>query len=155
PVAAELIREPDHTVHRGWLGVRIQAVTDEIAESLGLDKAHGALVASVNDNGPAQSGGIQPGDVILTFDGKKVPDMRHLPRLVAESTVGQSVPGAVWRKRQETRLQVTVGKLDETEPVAKEEPAKDKPPPADSSSTVTTLGLTLSNITPELKEKFS
>ena len=153
-VVAELIGEPDHAVHRGWLGVRIQAVTDEIAESLGLDKAHGALVASVNDNGPAQSGGIQPGDVILTFDGKKVPDMRHLPRLVAESTVGKSVPVTVWRKRQETRLQVTVGKLDETEPVAKDEPVKDKPPPADSS-TVTTLGLTLSNITPELKEKFS
>jgi serine protease Do len=153
-VVAELIREPDHAVHRGWLGVRIQAVTDEIAESLGLDKAHGALVASVNDNGPAQSGGIQPGDVILTFDGKKVPDMRHLPRLVAESTVGKSVPVTVWRKRQETKLQVTVGKLDETETVAKEEPVKDKPPPAESS-TVTTLGLTLSNITPELKEKFS
>ncbi len=83
-VAAQLIGEPDHAVHRGWLGVRIQAVTDEIAESLGLDKARGALVASVNDNGPAQNGGIQPGDVILTFDGKKVPDMRHLPRLVAE-----------------------------------------------------------------------
>ena len=66
-VVAELIREPDHTVHRGWLGVRIQAVTDEIAESLGLDKPHGALVASVNDNGPAQTGGIQPGDVILDF----------------------------------------------------------------------------------------
>src|SRR6266567_6165193 len=153
-VAAQLIREPDHAVHRGWLGVRIQAVTDEIAESLGLDKAHGALVASVNDNGPAQGGGIQPGDVILSFDGKKVPDMRHLPRLVAESTVGKNVPVTVWRKRQETKLQVTVGKLDETEQVAKEEPPKGKPPVADSS-TVTTLGLTLSNITPELKEKFS
>ena len=153
-VAAQLIREPDHSVHRGWLGVRIQAVTDEIAESLGLDKAHGALVASVNDSGPAQGGGIQPGDVILTFDGKKVPDMRHLPRLVAVSAVGKNVPVTVWRKRQETKLQVTVGKLDETEQVAKEEPAKGKPPAPDSS-TVTTLGLTLSNITPELKEKFS
>jgi serine protease Do len=153
-VVAELIREPDHSVHRGWLGVRIQAVTDEIAESLGLDKPHGALVASVNDNGPAQAGGVQPGDVILSFDGKKVPDMRHLPRLVAESTVGKSVPVTVWRKRQETKLQVTVGKLDETEQVAKEEPAKDKPAPVDSGR-VTTLGLTLANITPELKEKFS
>src|SRR5208283_536119 len=82
-VVEELVHEADHTVHRGWLGVRIQAVTDEIAESLGLDKAHGALVASVTDNGPALAGGIQPGDVIVTFDGKKVEDMRHLPRLVA------------------------------------------------------------------------
>src|SRR5882724_8424019 len=63
-VVVALIGEPDHAVHRGWLGVRIQAVTDEIAESLGLDKTHGALVASVNDNGPAQTGGIQPGDVV-------------------------------------------------------------------------------------------
>ncbi len=55
--------ETDHTVHRGWLGVRIQAVTDEIAESLGLDKARGALIASVSENGPAQAAGIQPGDV--------------------------------------------------------------------------------------------
>ena len=153
-VAAALIREPDHAVHRGWLGVRIQAITDEIAESLGLDKPHGALVASVNENGPAQTGGIQPGDVILSFDGKPVPDMRHLPRLVAESTVGKIVPVTVWRKRQEARLQVTLGKLDETEQVAAKEPAKDKPLKADSS-TVTTLGLTLSNITPDLKEKFS
>jgi serine protease Do len=153
-VVTELINEPDHAVHRGWLGVRIQAVTAEISENLGLDKPYGALVASVSDNGPAQTGGIQPGDVILSFDGKRVSDMRHLPRLVAESTVGKTVPVTVWRKRKETTLQVKVAKLDETEPVAAKEPAKDKPSKADSS-TVTTLGLTLSNITPELKEKFS
>ena len=141
-------------MHRGWLGVRIQAVTDEIAESLGLDKPRGALVASVNDNGPAQSGGIQPGDVILSFDGKPVSDMRHLPRLVAETGVGKSAPVKVWRKRQETTVQVKVGKLDETEQVAAQEPAKSKPSP-DSGGTVTLLGLTLSNVTPELKDKFS
>jgi serine protease Do len=153
-VAAELIREPDHTVHRGWLGVRIQAVTDEIAESLGLDKAKGALVASVNDNGPAQNGGVQPGDVILSFDGKPVSDMRHLPRLVAETPVDKTVPVTVWRKRKESALQVKVGKLDETEQVAAKETPK-KAPPKDDGSTITTLGLTLSNITPDLKEKFS
>ncbi|MFI4948581.1 MAG: DegQ family serine endoprotease [Alphaproteobacteria bacterium] len=153
-VVAELIHEPDHAVHRGWLGVRIQAVTAEIAESLGLDKPSGALVASVSDKGPAQLGGIEPGDVILSFDGKKVADMRHLPRLVAESTVGKTVPVTVWRKRKETTLQVKVAKLDETEQVAAKEPAKEQPPTADKS-TVTTLGLTLSNITPELKDKFS
>ena len=91
-VVAELMNEDDHTVHRGWLGVRIQAVTDEIAESLGLDKAHGALVASVNDNGPAQVAGIQPGDVVLSFDGKPVADMRRLPRVVAETPVDKTVP---------------------------------------------------------------
>jgi serine protease Do len=154
PVVAELITEPDHIVHRGWLGVRIQAVTDEIAESLGLDKARGALVASVNDNGPAQTGGIQPGDVILSFDGKPVVDMRHLPRLVAGTGVNKAVPVTVWRKRQQTVLQVKVGKLDETEQVAAQEPVKNKPA-KDEGGTVTTLGLTLSNITSDLKEKFS
>ena len=153
-VVAELIREPDHAVHRGWLGVRIQAVTDEIAESLGLDKPKGALVASVNDNGPAQGGGVQPGDVILNFDGKPVSDLRHLPRLVAETRVGKTVPVTVWRKRQQTVLQVTVGKLDETEQVAAKETPKEKPGTT-STAAVTLLGLTLSNITPELKDKFS
>ncbi len=153
-VAAELIGEPDHAVHRGWLGVRIQAVTDEIAESLGLDKARGALVASVNENGPAQTGGVQPGDVILSFDGKPVVDMRHLPRLVAGTGVNKTVPVTVWRKRQQTVLQVKVGKLDETEQVAAQEPAKTKPP-KEEGGTVTALGLTLANITPELKEKYS
>jgi serine protease Do len=153
-VVHQLIHEPDHAVHRGWLGVRIQAVTEEIAESLGLDKPHGALVASVNDNGPAQTGGIQPGDVILGFDGKQVPDMRHLPRLVAESAVGKTVPVTVWRKRQQVVLQIKVGKLDETEQVAAQDTSKNKPVKPDGN-TVTTLGLTLANITPELKEKFS
>jgi serine protease Do len=154
PVVAELIREPDHAVHRGWLGVRIQAVTDEIAESLGLDKAKGALVASVNENGPAQSGGVQPGDVILSFNGKPVADMRHLPRLVAATAVDKTVPVTVWRKRKEVTLQVKVGKLEETEQVAAQEPAKPKPA-KDEGGTVTTLGMTLSNVTAELKEKFS
>ena len=153
-VAEELIREPDHTVHRGWLGVRIQAVTDEIAESLGLDKAHGALVASVTDNGPAQAAGIQPGDVIVTFDGKKVEDMRHLPRLVAETPVDKVVPVAVWRKRASVDLKVKVGRLQEVETASAETPAKTPTPKAESNS-VKALGMTLSSVTPELKEKYS
>ena len=150
-VVDELIREPDHTVHRGWLGVRIQSVTDEIAESLGLDKAAGALVASVNPGGPAQRGGIEPGDVILSYDSKPVPDLRQLPRLVAESRVGSTVPVTIWRKRRREVLQVVVGRLDDGPKVAANAPAQ-KPSLADS---ITTLGLTLSNITPALKSKFS
>jgi len=153
-VTHELITEPDHTVHRGWLGVRIQAVTDEIADSLGLDKARGALVASVSDNGPAQTGGIQPGDVILTFDGKKVTDMRHLPRLVAETPVDKVVPVTVWRKRQEASLKVKVGRLQETETASAEGSTKSAPPKA-STDTVKALGMTLADVTPDLKEKFS
>src|SRR5262249_27541923 len=114
-IVTELRTEADHTVHRGWLGVRIQAVTDEIAESLGLDKAHGAFVASVSDKGPAQAAGIQPGDVIVKFDGKEVSDMRRLPRLVAETPVGRTVALTVWRKRAQTRVDVKIARLEESE----------------------------------------
>ena len=75
----------DGRVKRGWLGVRIQTVTDEIAESLGLDDASGALVASVTPDGPAELAKIEPGDVILEFDHKKIDRMRGLPRIVAET----------------------------------------------------------------------
>src|SRR5271168_1421485 len=153
-VVVELKDEADHTVHRGWLGVRIQAVTDEIAESLGLVKARGALVASLSDKGPAQAAGIQPGDVILKFDGKDVADMRHLPRLVAETPVDKVVPVTVWRKRQETALKVKVGRLQETETASAETTAK-SPAPKSDSDTVKALGMSLAEVTPALKEKFS
>jgi serine protease Do len=153
-VVLQLIGEPDHNVHRGWLGVRIQGVTEEIAESLGLDKPRGALVASVNDNGPAQTAGIEPGDVVLSFDGKEVNDMRRLPRLVAETQVDKTVPVTVWRKRKETTLQVKVGKLEENE--QQQASAQDSPKPETAhAKLVRTLGLTLSPITSDLKEKYS
>jgi serine protease Do len=155
PVVAELQNEPDHNVRRGWLGVRIQAVTDEIAESLGLDKARGALIASVSDNGPAQAAGIQAGDVVLSFDGRDVTDMRRLPRLVAETPVGKSVPVTVWRKRKENAVQVTVGRLEESDQQQASVQPSQKKKAADESGVVKTLGLTLSGITPDLKEKFS
>ncbi len=154
-VVSELIGESDHTVHRGWLGVRIQAVTDEIADSLGLAKAEGALVASVAEKGPAQAAGIRPGDVVLRFDGREVTDIRRLPRLVAETTVGKTVPVEVWRQHQDHVIQVTVGRLDEaSEKVASAEVA---PKGGDKATapTVKTLGLTLSPLSTELRQKFS
>jgi serine protease Do len=154
-VVAEIKDEADHTVHRGWLGVRIQAVTDEIAESLGLAKARGALVASLSDKGPAQAGGIQPGDVIVRFDGKDVDDMRQLPRLVAETPVNKTVAVVLWRKRAETTVQVRIAKLDESDQqVASAQDAPKKTAKAEAA-VVKTLGLTLSGITPVLKDKFS
>jgi serine protease Do len=154
-VVSELITEPDHMVHRGWLGVRIQAVTDEIADSLGLDKAKGALVASVSDNGPAQVAGVQPGDVILTFDGKPVDDMRHLPRLVAETPVDKMVTVTVWRKRKDLPLQVKVGHLSEVETASAQDTPKTAATAKGDTDTVKALGMTLSDVTPALKEKFS
>jgi serine protease Do len=154
-VVAELKEEADHTVHRGWLGVRIQAVTDEIAESLGLVKARGALVASLSDKGPAQAAGIQPGDVILKFDGKDVEDMRQLPRLVAETPVNKAVAVVLWRKRAETTVQVKIAKLDESDQQVANAQDAPKKTVRTETGVVKTLGLTLSGITPDLKDKFS
>jgi serine protease Do len=154
-VVAELQNESDHNVHRGWLGVRIQAVTDEIAESLGLDKARGALIASVSDNGPAQVAGIQAGDVVLSFDGREVSDMRRLPRLVAETPVGKTVPVTLWRKRSESSVQVKVGRLEETDQQQASTQETPRKGARAEAGTVKTLGLTLSDVTADLKEKFS
>ncbi len=154
-VVVELKDETDHTVHRGWLGVRIQAVTDEIAESLGLSKARGALVASVSDKGPAQAAGIQAGDVILSFDGKEVSDMRRLPRLVAETPVDKSVPVKLWRKHAETTVAVKVGRLDESDQQQANAKGGGKKSQPGAGGVVKTLGLTLSGVTSELKDKYA
>ena len=113
PVIAQLIKHGQ--VRRGWLGVHIQAVTDEIAETLGLTKSSGALVASVIEDGPAEKGKIKAGDVILKFDGKTVSAMRKLPRIVAETEVGKTVDVLVWRNNEEITLGVAVGELEEPE----------------------------------------
>jgi serine protease Do len=142
-----------HHARRGWLGVNIQSVTDEIAESLGLDKPKGALVASVKEGGPAQLAGIQPGDVVLTFDGKDVTDMRHLPRLVAETAIDKSVKVTVWRKRKEVALDVKVGELKEVEQEASAPAKPDQPKTPEGA--VQVLGLSLADLTPDLRERFS
>lgn len=103
-----------HT-RRGWLGVKIQTVTEEIADSLGLGKERGALVASVSDKGPAAKAGLEAGDVILTFDGKPISDMRSLPRTVAETPIGKSVPLVFWRDGKEKTVNVAVGELEKAE----------------------------------------
>jgi serine protease Do len=140
-------------VRRGWLGVNIQSVTDEIAESLGLDKPRGALIASVREGGPAQVAGIQPGDVVLTFDGKAVTDMRRLTRIVAETPIDKTVKVTVWRKRKEHTFEVKVGELKEEQQAALA-PSK-QAHPQEPPGTVKTLGLSLANLTPELRERFS
>ncbi|MFP6712372.1 MAG: DegQ family serine endoprotease [Rhodospirillales bacterium] len=98
---------------RGWLGVRIQIVTEEIAESLGLKKAEGALVASVTENSPAAKGNIKAGDVILKFNNQPVKEMRNLPKIVAETDIDKKVDVEVWRDGKKETTQVSVGELDE------------------------------------------
>jgi len=97
---------------RGWLGVRIQEVTKEIAELEKLEKPEGALVASVSENSPADKIGIKAGDIILEFDGKKIKTMRILPKLVAQTTVGKRVTIKIWRNQKVISKKVTLGRLE-------------------------------------------
>ena len=103
------------TTRRGWLGVFIQEITPDIAESLGLDAAAGALVSTVNENSPAQAAGLEPGDVIVSFDGKMIDKMRDLPRIVAETEIGATVPVKVIRNGKSIEVQVTLGELEKAE----------------------------------------
>src|SRR5207237_2093249 len=96
---------------RGWLGVRIQQVTDEIAESLSIKPARGALVAGIDDKGPAKPAGIEAGDVIVQFDGKDIKEMKDLPRIVADTPVGKDVEVVIVRKGKEEKKTVKLGRL--------------------------------------------
>ncbi len=100
---------------RGWLGVRIQEVTKEIAEVEKLKKPQGALVASVGENSPADKAGIKAGDIILNFDGKKIDTMRTLPKVVASTDVGKSVELKIWRNKKLISKRLTLGRLESSE----------------------------------------
>ena len=100
---------------RGWLGVRIQEVTKEIAEVEKLEKPEGALVASVSENSPADKAGIKAGDIILEFDGKTVDTMRTLPKLVAQTKVGKRVILEIWRNQKLITKKVLLGRLESSE----------------------------------------
>ncbi len=134
---------------RGWLGVRIQQVTDEIAESLKVAPPRGALVAGVDDKGPAKPAGIEPGDVIVKFDGKDIKEMRDLPRVVADTPVGKQVPVVVIRKGKEDTKTVTLGRLEDGEKVAAADP-KDNGT-GEKPVVKKTLGLELANISDDLR----
>jgi serine protease Do len=126
-------------VVRGYLGVLIQKVTPEIAESLGMDKSYGALVANVSKDGPAEKAGVKVGDVIIEFDGKEVKDSAELPIIVARTAVDKKVRMKVLRDKKELTLNVAVGELKDEEVVATA-PEKGE------------LGLTVQRLTPQMAE---
>ena len=145
---------------RGWIGVRIQAVTPELAEGLGLDKARGALVAEVTPGGPAEKAGIKAQDVILKFDGKDVRDSRALPRAIADSEIGKTASVEVWRDRQSVTLNVTLERLEDFEKsgTAPEAPTPEPTPPAEveaGAARIDALGMTVAELTDALRERFS
>ena len=137
------------TTKRGWLGVQIQTVTEEIAESLGLKEAKGALVAGVVDDSPAAAAGFKSGDVILAFNTVDVPESRRLPRIVADTGVGKEVKVNVWREGKNITLLVTLGELEKVN-VASYSPGG-KP---GRTETVSELGLKLAPFSKTLAKQF-
>jgi serine protease Do len=134
---------------RGWLGVRIQDVTDDVAEALGLASAKGALVSDVPE-GPAMDAGMQAGDVIVSFDGREVEDTRGLVRQVGNTEVGKAVRVVVNRDGATQTLLVTLGRREEAEsavPAAQPGPVEEEPQSMDL------MGLTLSPLTSEIREQ--
>jgi serine protease Do len=145
---------------RGWLGVRIQPVTDDIAESLGMATAKGALVAGVIKGGPVDNGSVQAGDVIIKFDGKDIHEMRDLPRVVAESPVGKAVDVVIVRKGVEQTVKVTLGRLEDGEKLASGENGNTDQDKGDNKatppvSTASVLGMTIGELNDQTRQKFS
>ena len=126
---------------RGWLGVRIQEVTKEIAEVEKLKKPEGALVASVGENSPADKAGIKAADIILEFDGKKIDTMRTLPKVVANTKVGKSVQLKIWRNKKLITKRLVLGRLESSE----EFKAK-KPPVTNKEIEIDSLKITVRDV---------
>jgi len=133
---------------RGWLGVRIQEVTKEIADVEKLKNVEGALVASVGEKSPAQKAGLRAGDIILKFDGKKIDTMRDLPKLVSNTKVGKTVELEIWRNKKLITKKLTLGRLESSDDF-KSENKKNQPETKTKDTEIETLKITVRNITAE------
>jgi serine protease Do len=153
-VVADL-REFGH-VRRGWLGVGIQQVTPDIAESLGLHDPKGALISRVFDDGPAAKAAMRQGDVVLKFNGAEIKEVNALQRIVAATRVGDTVPLVLWRGNSEVTLQVTVGELPEQPKLVNASAnGGGESAPANKPVDIAGLGLQLAPITQALRDKYS
>lgn len=142
-------------IRRGWLGVHIQMVTQDIADSLGLHTAKGALISGITPDGPAAKAGIQAGDVITNFDGKEVPEMRRLPLMVAETEVDKTVNVTVFRKGEDVNLKVKVGELQVKEDANQEQtPEEQAAPVTPASEKIEELGINTAALTDTLRTRF-
>jgi len=150
-VAEQLIKYGE--TRRGWLGVKLQTLTPDVAEGLGVDKSKGALVADITAGGPAEKSGLKPGDVIESFDGHDVKDNRSLQRMVAQTDVGKSVDVVVQRDGKEVALKIELGRLEEGEKIvaAQDKPAAPSAPVAPQQ----VLGMTVSDISDDLRKRFN
>jgi serine protease Do len=153
PVIAQL--EEFHETRRGWLGVRIQNVDDSIAESLGLGTARGALIAGIDERGPAKPAGLMSGDVIVKFDNKEIKESRDLPKLVASLPVGKEVEVVIVRKGQEMTKTVKLGRLEDGEKVAALSAAPvDDEAAAQKKAMSKAFGMELSGLSDEARKTF-
>lgn len=142
---------------RGWLGVKIQSVSENIAASLGVDPNLGAIVSAITPGSPAAAAGFEVGDLILRFDGKDVTRVRGLPRLVAQTPIGKTIDVEILRKTERKTLQVAIGRLVEEDETKKKEEIVALPPkdaPTAKSEALTMGGLVLSPVTDALRKKF-
>ncbi len=144
-------------VRRGWLGIRIQSLDQDMAENMGLPDQKGALVAKVDPNGPGQKAGLKDGDVVLKFDGKDITEMRRLPRYVASTPINKKVEVVIWRDGKRQTLSASVGEMpeDPAEQQTKGKPESPKPQVGkDGVLSIPGAGLTVSSLTPQLRERF-
>jgi serine protease Do len=147
------LRQYGHA-RRGWLGVKIQQVTPEIAESLGLKDANGAMVAGVTDGGPAEKAKIRGGDIILKFDGQDVKEMHNLPRIVADAEVGKDVPVVLWREGKEVTVETVLAERPADVDLASTDAPGAKPADMTKPTDITGLGLKVAPVSQDLKDKF-
>ena len=148
PVVEQIMKYGE--TRRGWIGVRIQSVTPEIAESLGLGVARGALVAGVSPDGPASAAGIETGDIVLAFNGRTINAMRDLPRVVAEADIGATVDVQLFRDGETLTRKIEVGRLEDEEDKVAQSAPKDEP----VEKTTVVLGLSLSALNDDLRRRF-
>ncbi len=152
PVIQQL-REFGET-RRGWLGVRIQNVDETTAEALGLGRPRGALIAGIDDRGPARPAGLETGDVIVQFDGRDVRDSQELPRIVAATPVGKEVEVKIMRRGREETRRVTLGRLEDGE--RQQQASVGTQPQAPQAPQVTTvLGMQLSGVNDQVRRRFN
>ena len=136
---------------RGWLGVFIQEVTEDIADSLGLDDVAGALVSAVTPGGPAEKAGLEPGDTIISFDDKKIDSVKDLPRIVAETPVDKKVSVNIIREGKKMSIDVILGELEQAE----QSGVLNSGSSGDEPTVIGTLGIALADINPNIIEKYN
>lgn len=142
-------------VKRGWIGIKIQPNTPEIADSLGISANQGVVVSGVTEQGPAQKAGLQAGDIVLSFNRQPIDNTKNLSRLIAETKIGTPAPIEIWRSGQKQTLTVPIELMPEETPLsAAKETASDATETPDNGESLNIIGFTVKEISPELAERY-